>query len=330
MANGDPFESDWSIASLLEISDDSMAWRPLTAWLAFFFRLGELVATEHERGSKTCSIVVPPVRSFAGAFCATGAVVAVARAAQALPAVDEHFAYLTTLAPRTAVVVKMGQKIYAGSFLGIEERDGHLFIRVEYGGMTNHLPKQDCQRVQIGGGGKKSLPRSNRPSRGSGRAIEDLLGPEIAEQFMSVPTVDAVIVGELVVLEQELTGVKFRRTGKRVDVGSELASLLRPARLLTDGGIPRSLLISDRVAEFEMPVKDTPHVVVFDGARAFSRYRNRFTESSWIAVLDRCSASFAEGVNVANGEFAIRKGVAVFEDKLDVPLGTEAQSFTRR
>jgi hypothetical protein len=77
-------------------------------------------------------------------------------------------------------------------------------------------------------------------------------------------------------------------------------------------------------------VRDSPHVAVFDGGRAFSRYRSRFRDSSWIAVLDRCSPSFGEGVNAANDEFAIRRGGAGYDGRFEVPIGTEAQSFARR
>jgi hypothetical protein len=90
------------------------------------------------------------------------------------------------------------------------------------------------------------------------------------------------------------------------------------------------MLVSDRVAEFEMPVSDTPHVVVFDGARAFARYRTEFAQSSWIAILDRCSPALMEGAEIANEEFATRASDIDLADGLTVPAGTEVQAFQRR
>jgi hypothetical protein len=90
------------------------------------------------------------------------------------------------------------------------------------------------------------------------------------------------------------------------------------------------MLVSDRVAEFEMPVSDTPHVVVFDGGRAFARYRTRFRQSSWIVILDRCSPALIEGAEIANEEFATRAGNTDLLDALTVPPGTEVQAFERR
>jgi len=142
-----------------------------------------------------------------------------------------------------------------------------------------------------------------------------------------VPTVDAVLVGQVSMLEEELTTVAIRPAGHGDSV--PLSALLRSSRFLPDGGISRSLLLSDRTGEFEMPVDDTPHVAVFDGARALSRYRSAFPESSWIAVLDRCSTSLQEGVDVANEEFAVRRGPANHLNALDVPKGTEFQAFER-
>jgi hypothetical protein len=90
------------------------------------------------------------------------------------------------------------------------------------------------------------------------------------------------------------------------------------------------MLVSDRVAEFEMPVSDTPHVAVFDGARAFARYRTEFMQSSWIAILDRCSPALMEGAEIANEEFATRAGEIDLIGKLTIPPGTEVQAFQRR
>jgi hypothetical protein len=317
-----------SIAASLEIADASMPWRSLPGWLGFFFQLGERVAAAQEAGSRTCAVVVPPVRSFAAVFVATGAAVGAATTSEAVPDADTHFASLASLDKGTALVVKMGERIYAARFSGVTERAGNEYIKIEYDGMTHYLPKQECHRAQVGGGGKRSLPKMGQRSRaGTTAVVEDLLG-DCAGDFLSIPTVDTVLVGKVTLLEQELNEVKIRAAGRGAAMAS-LGALLRPSRFLPDGGIPRSLLISDRVSEFSMPVNDVPHVAVFDGPRALARHRLQFPESSWVAVLDRCSTSFREGVDVANEEFAVRKGPAPYFDDIDVPPGTEAQAFER-
>ncbi len=317
-----------SIAGSLEIADASIPWRSLPGWLSFFFQLGERVATAHEAGSRTCAVVVPPVRSFAAVFVATGAVVGVATTSDAVPEVDTHFESLASLDKGTALVVKMGERIYAARFSGVTERGGSEYIKIEYEGMTQYLPKQECHRAQVGQGGKRSLPKkAQRSLSGTTAVVEDLLG-DSAGDFLSIPTVDTVLVGKVSLLEQELTAVQIRAAGHRA-VTATLGALLRPSRFLPDGGISRSLLVSDRVSEFSMPVNDVPHVAVFDGPRAIARHRSQFPDSSWVAVLDRCSTSFREGVDVANEEFAVRKGPAPYFDEIDVPAGTEAQAFER-
>lgn len=317
-----------SIGASLEIADASTAWRTMPGWLSFFFELGERVAAAHEAGSRTCAVVVPPVRSFAAVFVATGAAVGTATTSEAVPDVDTHFESLASLDKGTALVVKMGEKIYAARFSGVTQRDGSDYIKIEYDGMTQYLPKQECHRAQVGQGGKRSLPKMAQRSRsGSAAVVEDLLG-DAAGDFLGIPTVDTVLVGKVSLLEQELNGVQIRAAGRGAAT-APLCALLRPSRFLPDGGIPRSLLLSDRVSEFSMPVNDVPHVAVFDGPRALARHRSQFPDSSWVAVLDRCSTSFREGVDVANEEFAVRKGPAPYFDKIDVPAGTEAQAFER-
>lgn len=316
------------LAARLELTDGSAPWRRMPDWLGFFLRLGEGVAVAHDGGfQKTCVVVIPPVRSFAALFCATGAVVGVATTTAALPDIDVHFASLVSLEAGTPLVVKMGERIYAAAFSGVMERAGRPYIVIEYDGMTQYLPKQECHRVQVGSGGKRSLPTGRSPGIKGERAVEVLLGDH-ATQFLSVPTVDAVLVGRVSILEQEMAGTRIRPRDEPA-ADAALGALLRPSRFLPDGSIPRSLVLSDRLAEFELTVEDTPHVAVFDGARALSRFRHRFRESSWIAVLDRCSGTFQEGVDVANQEFAVRKGSAGYLDNIEPPPGTEIQAFER-
>jgi hypothetical protein len=315
-----------NIARMLQVADPSTDWRELPEWLAFSFELGERVAVAFEARVTTCAVLIPPVRSFAAVFAATGAVLGVACNADSIPDVDAHFAALSSLTAGSAIVVKMGERIYSASFQGVVHRDGATFLRIEYNGMTQYLPQSECHRVQVGTGGKRSLP-TGKPTRSRTAAgIQDILG-EYADDFLAVPTVDAVLVGQISLLTEELTSVSLRAPEQQRAV--PLAALLRASRFLPDGGISRSLLLSDRVAEFAMPVDDTPHVVIFDGARALSRYRSEFPNSSWIAVLDRCSTSIDQGVDVANEEFAVRRGEAPYSRLLSIPDGAEFQAFER-
>lgn len=316
------------VASELRISDGVTPWQALPPWLHFFFLLGERSAQVHEAGIKTCVVTIPPIRSYAAAFAATGATVGTAVCAQAVPDADVHFEDLASLDAGTQVVVKMGERIYAGSLEGVVNREGHTGLEVVADGMTYFVPKQLCQRIQIGEGGKRTLPKVLRRSRSAKTTVvDDLLG-EFSAGFLSIPTVDTVVVGQASLLEQELESVKIRASAEDGGIAT-LSALLRPRRFLPDGGISRSLLLSDRVAEFSMPVEDTPHVAVFDGPRAFARRRSEFADSSWVVVLDRCSASFHEGVDVANEEFSIRSGTAPFFEDLEAPPGTEVQVFER-
>lgn len=326
---GGSTEAFAELSPLLEISDPSLAWAALPAWLSFFLELGQQVAVTHDEGSRTCAVVIPPVRSFAAAFAATGAVLGVARAADSIPDLDAHFSGLCDLPKGTPLVVKKGDRIYAAASRGAVELDGGVYLKVEYehDGVTHFVPRGECHRVQVGGGGKRSLPKTGQRGRSRGvAAIEGILGDR-ASEFLSMPSVDAVLIGQVSLLVEELMGVAVRPVGHGDSV--PLAALLRAGRFLPDGGISRSLVLSDRTGEFEMPVDDTPHVVVFDGARALSRYRSTFPASSWIAVLDRCSTALHEGVDVANEEFAVRQGAASYIDRLSIPDGTELQAFER-
>lgn len=316
----------------IALGDLSVEPSPPEPWMAFFLRLGHEVASGHCSGHKLTAVAIPPSRAFAAGLSATGAVVAVAQAGPSLPGPNDHFQALSRLEPSTRVVVVMGRKTYAGEFLGIVERPEGLMVRVEYAGMTHYIPRDSCQKVQVGSGGKKTLPatwraRSQDPEA---RVIAKILGEGVSKQFLATPTVDVVLIGQVSTLEEELTRLSISSVSEaRQGSSVRLAAILRPTRLLSDGAISRSMLISDRSAEFEPPVADVPHVAVFDGARAFSRYRSEFPDSSWIVILDRCSPRLREGVDVANNEYAMRRSTHSLA-RLAVPPGTEVQVFERR
>ena len=166
------------LVSKIEVSGGAAAWQSVPSWLAFFLGLGEKVALVHEGGRRVAVIVVPPVRCFVAAAAATAAVIAVARRAEAVPDIEEHFAVLARLPLGTALVVKMGERIYAGKFAGVVVDGQGPGIRVEYSGMTHYIPKQLCQRIQVGSGGRGRCPRhcGDRARRISKRSPRSLAG----------------------------------------------------------------------------------------------------------------------------------------------------------
>ena len=125
------------LVSKIKISDGKAPWQQVPSWLAFFLCLGENVASAHETGQRVAVVAVPPVRCFAAAAAAASAVIAVAREAEAVPDVEEHFSALARLPLGTALVVKMGEKIYSAKFAGVMDRGGEPVIHVEYKGMTH-------------------------------------------------------------------------------------------------------------------------------------------------------------------------------------------------
>ena len=321
-----------NLASRIDIREGADSWHRVPAWLAYFLSLGLSIASTHEDGRRVGIVLVPPVRAFAAVSAATAAVIGVAWRAQAVPAADQHFSMLAQLPLGTAVVVTMGDRIYSGRFAGVSDQGRGPGISVEYDGMTHYLPQRLSQRIQVGRGGKKSLPKNaSRSNHSDYKTIAAIVGSETADGFLSVPTVDVVLVGQVALLSQELTAVSVRATSsEREGAPVRLAKLFRSGRFLPEGGISRSMLVSDRAEEFEMPVSDIPHVVVFDGVRAFARYRKRFPHSSWLVILDRCAPGLQEGAEIANEEFATRTGDFDLGTSATVPPGTEIQAFELR
>ena len=65
---------------------------------------------------------------------------------------------------------------------------------------------------------------AQRPRSGASLVVEELLG-DFSNDFLSIPTVDTVLVGQVSLLEQELNGVKVSHLGLGLPNGNWLGGI---------------------------------------------------------------------------------------------------------
>lgn len=185
-----------------------------------------------------------------------------------------------------------GTAKHVGQLVGTREVKGDPHLVIEQRGFTHLIPQRNAYNVVVRGLGLSCL-----------------------------------IVGQLGVLEQEIVGGDVVAAD-----GRALQALLKVRRFCTKGDKDiRSDVVAART-ELPAELRDAqPGVVVFDGADAFRKCRERWRGAAWVVVLDRTSRQFAEGVGLVEEEF-IEKRYDDAEplDDIQVPPGVELMSFWGR
>jgi hypothetical protein len=135
-----------------------------------------------------------------------------------------------------------------------------------------------------------------------------------------------LLVGHAGALRSEIGETEFAfGTSGQDTIRGCLQEVLRVRSLLPDTGT----FFSDVVGEVQGT--EASPVVIFDGARAFLRWRHRFEHSDWIIILDRTEQDFPIATDTLNQLFVNRDEDDSIKDALgdlpDSPAAVEVLAF---
>jgi hypothetical protein len=253
-------------------SYDGEARRSLPQWAASLVQLGSIAATSRSPGQRLVIGVAVPNRAYAAVLAAAGAVAAGPQTLHSLGAGsqadrDEHFAYLCSLRPNTNVWLVDARKV--AQFVCVDDTgdDPLIVVREPSTGAFHMFPKRAAHKVKV-----------------RGLRLDALLIGGISAIGLEVAA-DDLSVGGGGPLQALLKVDRYCRAGDRDSRSSILPS---------SGNLPERLNGAE------------PVTVVFDGTKAFRRWRQEWRRSSWIVVLDRSSGNFHEGVALVEEEYALR------------------------
>ena len=143
-----------------------------------------------------------------------------------------------------------------------------------------------------------------------------------------------VIVGLRSTVEAELTDQVLLVPSIAGASGEPRGCLQELARCRTLGHSAgthfRSDLLPVRTSELPARLREVvPSLVIFDGASAYIRWKNTFTRSRHIVVLDRTATSASEGASVLAAERARSLRNRDLKTSASLPAGVEFLAFDR-
>lgn len=282
-------------------------WREIPAWGKAYGALGTLFANHQGKGERLVVGLALPTRAYAAAFTALGFALEQVKTPIDQPAPDDHFLRLCELAPGSAVKYRdsTDDKLKDALFEGCREMRGELYIGIRKNSRhsIDWLPPQYATRVHPSSKVITQLPKSQK-----GRSVDKgsrLLRACIAEtgifDYYLHSRLECLFIGNKDALARELTKTPFAVRREDLCEGT-LQDILRAQELLPDGEGYRTRILSDRSKQVSKE-RETPRLVLFDGAAGFLKWRDLWRDAHWLVVLDKAQSGFDEAVSALNREY---------------------------
>jgi hypothetical protein len=213
-----------------------------------------------------------------------------------LPADDDigaHIAYLRELPVGTTVTYRLDRHRKRNAGLqGLKTIDGQEYIVLSDRSGPRYVPARNALRIevsrhQLGRTPKVSQVRSIRNEVGLAAGLNVPL-----TEFLTRSRFGVAVVGSEARLHFELTSTfAVEQPNGQGQIG-RLQDLARVRAFGVDGESYRSQVFSPDTAPDVGQFPDKPTVTVFDGARAFLRGNQHFSDTNWILALDRAEPRY--------------------------------------
>ena len=251
--------------------------------------LGDALARIDPRRRRIVVGVTVPARGYAAPLAAAAHVLRRNQLDPMEPSDAElHFEVLRAQPVDTPIKLIQGGRVHDGRLLGVEEREGIELLMISTRGMKRYLPKAVALSVSVADNTKVGTElRARRIT------VPPLLGAFLSDKeaaaFMTQTRLDCVIAGTLTQTVADLGDRTFTTDSGTRTPGS-LQELARAAGAPGTASASRSALVAGGASEEELPDM-TPHLVVFDGGRAYVRLSHAWPASHHLVVIDRSLAS---------------------------------------
>ncbi len=318
---------------------------PLPSWGKFYMQLGASVAEQSDPQSNIVTALAVPTRSYAAAFVAAGAIICRARTIDTKGQISSaaHFEMLSRLPAGTSVVLRKGEKSVKGKIVGTNggNGDGSAMIGIQTQAPTGKggplivwIPAEASLRVQVSSKIWTQLPansvKSADVSKASSEFVARIFQGADFSNFFTKSSLDCVILGSVASLKQEATATKLSvgSDGQEASAGT-LRDILRIRRLMSTHEAFRSDIFPVNPKGNAMESEEmAPHLVIFDGAVGFLKWRYVWSHCNWVVILDRTEPRFTEAVQIVNEEYWSR----ISDEELRLsdapPDSVELVSFT--
>ena len=316
---------------------------PLPEWGKFYLELGAAVAQANHSDQRLVTALAVPTRSQAAVLTAAGIVISRVNSAEEnlQDSHSDHLEMLSGLPVGTSVTVRRGKKTDKGIWVGtrVNPNDGSKMAGVQTengksGALTVWIPESDSKRVQVSSIAWAKLPANSETARDKGASRSEFVSQIVQGmgllKFAKESALDCIILGNVGLLVKEADGAKLSLgTQGHEESAGTLRDLLRVRRLFTKDESFRSDIFPVNKAEnAKLSEQMTPHVVVFDGAVGFLKWRDNWPQSKWLVILDRTEPRFRDAVQVVNEEYLNRTSEEEFMPSSAAPSPVDIVAFT--
>lgn len=300
----------------------------LPEWACFFVRLGYQLATMPKKNYRIVTGLAVPTRAFASSLTATGVVFATAGNTSSTDTMQIQ--YIRGLKPGTAVHVHLNNnKKLRGVVKNLVVYNGRQYILIRTTeSMERGFPIEEyATRITVAES-NVNLPKHQQ----SGYAVETptkflqcCLGEKLAETFILNSSFEALLIGSKSVLRHEICDIPFicKASGKSTGTTGCLQEILRVRQFSGANKSYRSQCVSPLNITPEIETgKQTPTIVIFDGAIAYIKLGHQWRSAHQIVLLDRTERQFVDAVELLNQNYAYRLP-GVSELPINIPSGIE-------
>lgn len=294
-------------------------WLPLPTWASGLLDLGRLIAGTGPGPARTVLAVAAPIRSYAAALLATGAVAEWLRKSCSVnTGLAGRLEMLKAMPMETPVWLRSagGGTKTRGVFVGFTDINGEQMlgvrvVRKSAGGTTDYIPVEDAHRIEPCRRMVKKLPKrpNVRPDTGEAAFIRAVVQAETDLVILPTSQLNCLIIGNVSALRYELCARSFGVSQGMAGtvVTGALQEIVRARRFQPRGQAYCADVIRSTGRKLpHLTHSEPPRVVVFDGASGFLKWQERFGSSNWIVVLDQTEARFEEAAELLNEEYASR------------------------
>lgn len=247
---------------------------------------------------------------------------------------SKHFEILAKMPIGTPLIFHHRGRKYRAVFEGTDLYQGRPRLRVrtqneKAGGLIHAIPPERALDVAIAESTLRSLPKnpSGREVKMPSAFLEAWLDGPVPAHFAMTSTLDCLIIGHKSQLAEEVVRSRFGARTQEGVTGGTLQDILRVRSFLPNGEAYHSDVFptnSDRAPR----VARSPSIVIFDGVRAFLRWRNRWEGADWVVVLDRTDPNLSPAADLLNQGYAVRsEGDAPSLERFEVPAGVELLAY---
>lgn len=312
------------------LSDNKSALLP--EWAYFFMRLGGQLAAIHNDNYRMVIGLAIPTRIFACSLVATGIVLAKARSENSPGAIQLQ--NIRSLKPGTPVYVRTDDnRKLRGVIDEVKEIQGQerVVIRTGKGETRYFLLEQFAARITVSNRdfSLPVYPKSGYPIGSPSKFLRCCLGKDLAQKHILESSFETLIIGKKSVIEREVSTISFscKNSNESINGSGCLQEILRVRQFSGANKSYRTQCVSSLNITPEKEIgKQTPPIVIFDGAVAYIKLGHKWRSAHQIVLLDRTERQFVDAVELLNQNYAYRlAGVPKFPVK--IPNGIEMMVY---